>query len=134
MDRLLDWPQNLSRLASAWRDRPYDWNGSDCVTFAGDAVFVQTGVDPIEDVRGRYSTKLGALRVIKNEGFDCLGDMIADRFTECRIDQLSRGDIALFPGDDGDFVGVVFGHYAVAPHGQGLIQVSLKFAERGFKV
>lgn len=132
--RHVHWPQRLSAICEEWRQRPYDWNGSCCVTFAGDCVWAITGVDPIKDLRGRYSTKRGALRVLANEGHSCLADMVATRFTECRIDQLQRGDLAVFPGKDGDFIGVVLGHYAVAPHGRGLIQVNLSFAERGFKI
>jgi hypothetical protein len=93
-----------------------------------------TGVDLIEAERGRYSTAIGAARVIKSSGYDCLEDMIAARTAPCAPTQCRRGDIVLCDGEAGEFIGVVFGHYAVAPSTDGLIQVNLKFAKRGFRI
>ena len=134
LPRLGDWPQRLSAHCQLWNNTPHDWNGADCVTFAADAVLAISGVDPIEDLRGRWTTRSGALRVIKNEGFSSLSEIVASRFEECRIDEVGRGDIVMCPGEAGEFVAVVMGHYAVAPGEHGLMQVSLQFAERGFKV
>ena len=129
-----DWPQKLSAVCQEWQALAFDWDGRDCVTFAGDCILAVTGEDPIEDIRGRYKSKIGAARVIKNEGFDSLGDMIASRLDEARLDQLRRGDVALFEGLEGDFVGVVMGAHALSPTGSGgLVQTSLKLAKRGFK-
>ncbi|MBB4207289.1 DUF6950 family protein [Roseinatronobacter bogoriensis] len=61
-------------------DRPWHWGVADCCTAACDVFARLHGVDPMARLRGRYSTRLGALRLItQGGGFE--------RFiaTECRI-------------------------------------------------
>lgn len=133
-ERLEDWPQRLSIEADAWKHIGHDWDGHDCATFAGNCIREQTGDDVIAHLRGRYKTKVGAMRVIKSEGFDSLDEMIASMLEPCEPEQCGRGDVVLFDGELGEFVGVVLGTYAVAPGAEGLVQVNLKFAKRGYRI
>lgn len=48
--------------------RPFAWGTSDCVTWAGDAVWALTGRDPIADLRGSYFSARGAARVCAAHG------------------------------------------------------------------
>lgn len=44
------------------------WGVQDCWLFAADWVWTRTGWDPAADLRGRYSTELGAARLIARAG------------------------------------------------------------------
>ncbi len=134
LERFTDWPQRLSAECDAWKDRPHDWDGSDCATFAGDCVLAMTGKDLLEGIRGRYTTPRGAARVIKSEGFDSLEQFVESLLSPCEPIRCGRGDVVICDGDEGEFLGVVVGTFAVAPHANGLVQVHLKFAKKGFKV
>lgn len=48
--------------------RPFAWGVNDCCLWACDWVRLQTGRDPMAGWRGRYSTRLGALRRISRAG------------------------------------------------------------------
>ena len=49
-------------------DRPWRWGEADCCTAACDVFLRMHGVDPMEPLRGRYSTYREARRVISQEG------------------------------------------------------------------
>jgi hypothetical protein len=49
-------------------DRPWEWGAADCCTAACDVFLRLYGVDPMAPLRGRYSTRLGAMRLIAREG------------------------------------------------------------------
>lgn len=48
--------------------RPWEWGRADCCTAACDVFMRLHGLDPMQPLRGRYSTRLGALRLIAQEG------------------------------------------------------------------
>lgn len=48
--------------------RPFEWGVSDCCTRACDVFAALHGVDPMAPLRGRYKTRLGALRLIRRMG------------------------------------------------------------------
>ena len=61
-------------------DRPWQWGAADCCTAACDVFLRLHGVDPMEPLRGRYSTRLGAMRLIAQEGgFLAMGARLAAR-------------------------------------------------------
>lgn len=133
-DRVEHWPQALSAACEAARDKPHVWGEHDCATFAADCILAITGQDVMGVFRDRYTSPLGAARVIKNEGYSSLEDMVASFNETCDPQQCRRGDVVICEGEHGDFLAVVMGHYAVAPSPTGLVQVHLKFAKRGFRV
>lgn len=133
-DRFEDWPTRLSRVCQEWAQVPHDWDGADCATFAAECALAITGVDFLDKIRGRYTTPIGAARVIKSEGFDSLEEMLSAHLEACEVNQAGRGDVVLFDGEHGDFMAVVVGIFAVAPGAEGLVQTHLKFAKAGFKI
>ena len=134
MIRGINWPQDLSRFCLAHSDTPHEWGEWDCVIFCAKAVEIMTGEDLIADIRGNWTTKVGAARVIKNNGFDSLGDMVASRLEEKPLPFIGRGDLVLCNGEDGEFIAIVMGHNCVAPGPNGLNSVPMSYAERGFKI
>lgn len=133
-ERFEDWPSRLSQVCDDWRDVSHDWNGADCVTFAAECALAITGVDFIENIRGRYTTPTGAARVIKSEGFDSFEEMLGSMLESCDPNQARRGDVLLFDGEFGEFIGVVIGVFAVSPGIGGLVQSHIQFAKAGFRV
>jgi hypothetical protein len=93
-----------------------------------------TGRDLAHDIRGRYKTEIGAARIIKDEGFECLGDMIADRVPEVDLKNIRRGDVVLCDGPHGEFAAMVVGKTCVGPSRDGLLHVPLSQALRGYRV
>ena len=134
MKRIETWDVHLSSEAIAASARPHVWGKSDCVMFAGRAVEVMTGEDLLSDIRGEYDSPLTAARLIKDRGFECLGDMVADRLPEIEVSDVWRGDLALMDGPYGEFLGVCVGHKAIAPMETGLIHVPMTQATRAFRV
>ena len=49
-------------------DRPWEWGAADCCTAACDVFLRLYGVDPMAQFRGRYSSRVGALRIIAQAG------------------------------------------------------------------
>ena len=49
-------------------DRPWQWGTYDCCTAASEVFYRLTGIDPSADLRGTYSTRREAMRIIRNYG------------------------------------------------------------------
>lgn len=122
----------IMRVPFAWADQ------TDCaIHLAGRLVEALTGVDCVAQYRGRYTTSAGAVRVMRNDGFANLGDLVAAILPE--LEHPSRaevGDIAAIP-DDGPFgfaLGVVNGERIFVLTEKGVGTVDLLAATRAFKV
>lgn len=68
------WKRKISEYLNAAQadyadpDKGFDWGTFDCCTFAFDWVQLITGVDPMQQFRGKYSTALTASRALKKIG------------------------------------------------------------------
>lgn len=85
---------------SAFLDRaaqtPFAWGGRDCVLFFCDWIFEATGRDPAQRFRGRYSTRLGALRIIHRAGgFVALCSEELSRFGLTEATEPKAGDVGV---------------------------------------
>ncbi|MCX2696728.1 hypothetical protein OPR82_08065 [Brucella sp. YY2X] len=89
-----------------------------------------TGGDPAADIRGKYKSKTGAYRLIKQRGYDSLGAVLTDRFTEIPVAMAGRGDVGIYQNTVGYFC-----EYGFAVKGEdGLRFLPRTMAERAFKV
>lgn len=136
LKRYPDWDQRFYTAAVSDRDLEHSWGSNDCVTFAAKCVEALTGADIIEDVRGRYRSKSGALRIMKKLGFEDLGDLVASRLPEIEPSCAWRGDIVLCDGShhEGDFLAVAYGTSCVAPGPNGLVHAPRSQIKRAFAV
>jgi hypothetical protein len=66
--RLHDWQLRYADFARERAAMPFAWGANDCCLFAADAVLAMTGVDHGAQLRGTYSTALGAARVLEEHG------------------------------------------------------------------
>lgn len=119
LERFPDWSQ---RVGAFMRDRaavPFAWGANDCAIFAADAILAETGVDMAAGFRGRYRSKRGANLVLRAHGWAGL-EAMADSFLPRRLERPRRGDVVLYAGQRGDFLGVVWSGAIVGPDERGL--------------
>lgn len=139
LSRLDDWRgrfeasmDEIMRVPFAWKEQ------TDCaIHLAGRLVEAMTGVDCVAHYRGRYTSSAGALRVMREDGFANLGDLVAAILPELdHPSQAEVGDIAAIP-DEGAFgfaLGVVNGDRIFVLTEKGIGTVDLLTAKRAFKV
>ena len=83
-------------------DRPWEWGAADCCTAACDVFLRLYGIDPMTPLRGRYSSRVGALRVITQEGgWQAMAQGLADRAGLVASDGRA-GDIGIVRTAEGD--------------------------------
>lgn len=134
MKRLPDWrPRLISYLAQA-NARPFEPGTHDCALFFAGAVEAQTGVDYASPYRGRYTTMLGGLRVLRKDGFADHIALAAHHFPEVAPAMAWPGDGMVVETEEGPALGVCQGRaiYLVGQNGPGLC--SILEASRAFRV
>ena len=128
MERREGWEHWFAEFLFKRKDTPFKYGSNDCGLFVGDCVEQITGVDIVEEFRGKYSTKHGCYRLLK----EFCGGGVAETFQklsrsygfhEININHARRGDIALVTGQMGDAVGIVdmTGEQVAIPSKTGLI-------------
>ncbi|MCM2472160.1 hypothetical protein HGO38_01545 [Rhizobium sp. CG5] len=136
--RLPDWRARFDAQCDRMRLQPFSWADNDCaIGLAGNLVLALTGVDVVAAYRGRYSTRVGAIRCLRGSGFATLGDLVASLLPEHAHASMARvGDIVALP-DDGPFshgLGVVNGERVFVLTDAGFGTVDRAQAVRAFKV
>lgn len=61
----------LDRFLETWASRPFREGERDCALQVADWVRINTGIDPAADLRGRYSTPTGMVRLLRRRGGLC---------------------------------------------------------------
>jgi hypothetical protein len=103
----------LSRFLNRIAATPFAWGTNDCLLWLADWIVDQREVDPAYDFRGKYSTMLGAARIVRGAGG--MLALVERRVTLAglpRVPPGARGDIAIVSvGSEG---GEHFGNQAGA--------------------
>lgn len=102
-----NWPDLLADRLKAWRDVPFVWGQTDCVSFVVDVVNAISDANVIVRRRGEYKTEREALRQIRSFGAD-LAELVTLRFGASRHPNYAqRGDVVMSAGNlgicDGSF-------------------------------
>ncbi|WP_238149119.1 DUF6950 family protein [Arsenophonus endosymbiont of Aleurodicus floccissimus] len=87
-----DWATRLPNTLRAAMSRPFSWGEHDCCLFAADCVIAVCDFDPCLEIRGRYHSKAGALRVLSNE-FGDLQQGVSRFFNTVPVERAGRGDV-----------------------------------------
>jgi hypothetical protein len=136
--RLPDWRRRFSNEIDRVRLTPFSWGTHDCGPgLAGNIVRAITGIDVAAPYRNRYATLAGALRVMRNDGFNSLADLAASIVPEYdHVSQARIGDIAAvpMPTSFGFALGAVNGERIFVLMPDGIGTVDLLDATRAFKV
>ncbi|KAF0135809.1 MAG: hypothetical protein FD152_1211 [Xanthobacteraceae bacterium] len=137
MKRLKDWRTRLHKAVEDRRRVPFSFEaGVDCALFVSDCIEAMTGEDPAAEFRGRYTTDIGALRILRNEGHATLADAVAARLEEIHPSRAGVGDVAAVPTDSpfGWALGMFIGEQVIAQDLTGLATFSRDAAIRAFRV
>ncbi|MCU1285940.1 MAG: hypothetical protein JWO13_2290 [Acidobacteriales bacterium] len=132
LQRREDWPE---KLAEHFEAKPkFKWGVSDCATSVCDAIRAMTDVDVAADFRGKYSSGLGAMKVMKkfaNGGVEETAEKITAEhgMQEIPIVFAGRGDVVLY---DDEAMGPALGNVSlngvtavfVSPKGTSFIPVN----------
>lgn len=138
LKRVPRWRAAFDVACDRMRLEPFAWGVNDCaVGLACNMVLALTGVDVGAAYRGRYTTRVGALRVLRREGFETLGDLTASLLPEWPHPSMARiGDIVTVPtgSEFGDALGVINGERVFVLMDNGFGTVDRAVASRAFKV
>lgn len=94
LTRFPDWSDRLRTYLDRVRDEPFQWGEHDCILFTFGAVKAITGRDFIRKVRGTYSTKLEAARVLRDLGHGTLVKAVTKKLGKpVHVAQAGRGDL-----------------------------------------
>lgn len=136
MTRLPDWRVRLNAVVDEAMTKEFAWGSHDCAFgLAAPSVRALTGEPIAEEWVGTYSTALGALKRLKEEGYESVVDYVAKRFEEIHTSLARVGDLAAIKTEEtGWALGVFMGERigVVTPAGYGTIERGL--AQRAFKV
>ena len=127
MPRVDHWEHVLAAAIDTARARPFAWGLHDCPTFAFETRTALTGGEDVAALwRGKYTTHLGGLRVMRRLGWSSLEAMGHALLGVPRdtVLQAQRGDIVLT--DTGLGFGVVIGATAIGLTPEGLSFASLR--------
>ena len=95
MHRLPDWEERLAAYLEPLRTRPFEWGAHDCCTFTAGAVEAMTGVDPMPEFRGRYTTAIGSARALRRYGAGTLDATLDGKFVRLDATLCHRGDLVM---------------------------------------
>lgn len=96
--RKSNWEQELSDYLVSKRHLPFAYGSHDCAYFVAGAVEAMTGENPMAEITQTYSNEIGALRVLKNLGFDDVEQFTDSKFNSILVGFAQTGDIILHDG------------------------------------
>ncbi|KKI17501.1 DUF6950 family protein [Sphingomonas sp. Ag1] len=115
MHRYPDWDARLAAYLEPLRLRPFAWGKHDCCIFAAGAVEAMTGVDPMPEFRGRYTTAIGSARALRRFGRGDLAATLDGKFEPVPAALAQRGDIVMSSG----LLGICWGPFLFAVGSEG---------------
>ena len=125
----------LAQFLAENQQRPFAWGKWDCCLFAAGAVQVQTGIDYAADYRGRYTTALGAKRILTRFGHSDIRSAISEQLGEPVAAPLcQRGDVVLVGHAENTVAGIVFGTHVWVIDTHGMMQLGTAHAQCGWRV
>ena len=115
MYRRPDWETRLAAYLEPLRTLPFAWGKHDCCTFAAGAVKAMTGVDPMPEFRGRYTTARGSVRALRVDARVPAPIRRSGKFETVDPSLAHRGDIIMSDG----LLGICLGPFMVAVGAEG---------------
>jgi hypothetical protein len=109
--RFEDWPARLDTAIAAARHQSGIWGRHDCALFAAGVVRAITGEDFAAEYRGRYTTRIGAARVLRRVAHGDV-DAAATRALGAPLAaplMAQRGDVVALDRSEGLGLGICLG-------------------------
>jgi len=131
--RCNNWPDLLTAYIERKRHEAFAWGSNDCCLFAADWVELCTGKDYAETWRGRYSSGLGAVRVLDQAGgVEALVDAL--RLHRVAPQQARRGDIVAQQAGGGITLGICLGLNTAFVAKTGLVFMPISNVETAWRI
>lgn len=133
-------PDARARVAQWVRESmsmPFEWGKHDCALSAAKAVEVQLldGTDFAAEFRGKYSTMVEGLKLLRKAGFKDHAELAASLLPEIPVAEAQIGDIvAVDFGEHGVTLMLVAGHRIIGPMPNMAGNLPLTQAYRAFAV
>lgn len=137
LTRLADWRRQFETAIDDIKAKPFAWYDHDCGPgLAGRLVKAQTGVDMTGFAVDRYHDAASAARLIRDLGFETLGELVGSMLPVIHPSEARVGDIAAIEvgGPIGHALGVVNGERIFVLGETGIGTVDLLKAAMCFKV
>ncbi len=129
--RYPDWPIRLNKYIAKVQHDPFVMGKHDCCTFAAGAVEAMTGIDPMEEFRGKYATWREAVTALKALGENKLQATLVAKFGEpIGGAYAQKGDVVMYEGA----CGIMLGLFGMFIGGNGLMYVRLRNIDCTFRV
>jgi hypothetical protein len=98
----------LSRFLNRAANTPFEWGSFDCLLWLADWIYIRHATDPAHSFRGKYSTMLGAAKIVRDAGG--MRKLVGAQVRQAGLRRASvgeRGDIAIVSvaGDGGEHFG-----------------------------
>lgn len=133
--RVVGWEKALAEVVNTHLSTPGVWGTSDCLLTTFDAVFAIIGIDPGEDIRGKYNTAAGAQKLLLKRGFADVEEGLASLFKTENNLMAKRGDVGVIVRDGQRCAGFVCDRgFAVKTEQTGLIFVDQSEMRSAYKV
>lgn len=117
--RLHNWDLSLAQFLKDSAEKEFAWGTWDCCRFVNEAIKCVSGIDYFTHVKGRYTTEIGAQRLIKRIAGKGLYEAFRTLLNEPKPLLLAnRGDIAVVHQNGYEIAVVIFnGYWAVTENG-----------------
>ena len=133
--RKQNWDVILNNYIESIKDVEFKWGECDCCTFAANFVQKITGIDPIPEFRGHYTTSYGSKRALIKYGKGTLLETMDSKFKKIRPSFCKRGDLVLHIFDTGEATGICLGKNAVFKTlDKGIVLVPMKIIKYTWEV
>lgn len=136
LDRLSGWDRALEDFASGQLTIQPAWGRSDCLLTVSSAIQMITGIDPLEQFRGRYKTEAGAARKMRQNGCANVKDVFETYLSLEPVNRLSarRGDVGVILINGEFTAGFICGYGFAVKQPHGLVFFPVTEIEQAFKV
>ncbi|QBQ72940.1 hypothetical protein QJV43_gp24 [Serratia phage Serbin] len=129
----LDWQDKLLEQVVLREKVKFEWGKHDCCLFAADVVMAMTGVDYASEFRGKYSTEIGAKRLLAKANEDGLTGVLDGKFAQVDLPYVQRGDLVMVQTDAGPALGIYWSGQSVWLQGLEGVQLFINIKERILK-
>jgi hypothetical protein len=143
LKRINHWDKALHDFVDSRAGKPFAWGSNDCALFVCDAVQALTETDIASEFRDKYTTQLGAVKLIREvTGSTTVEDVAAHVTQQFEMKELpsvlfaQRGDVVLFDGEEGPALGIVYldGRNAVFVGEGGLHKIAVSKCRRAWRL
>ncbi len=112
-----DLPEIVSEHITKAHNIPFKWGEYDCALFVCDYLKAVHGKDYAENFRGKYKSKTGAKRALKEAGYKNLKQLVDETLEPVRLEFAVRGDVVM---ESGGAIGICTGEHSYFPAPSGV--------------